>query len=124
MKGPMHNSKQPLNPTCILLLPTIPAHSCTVCWPKLPRVMLFFFYLKSLFVCLGAFKKILKMLAQWFNTSSPTLKANQKEPVNEAEKSPLNIYVYVTHSSTLVFVIFCYNTPDLGYITISVSPSH
>lgn len=85
---------------------------------------IFFFYLKSLFVCLGAFKKILKMLAQWFNTSSPTLKANQKEPVNEAEKSPLNIYVYVTHSSTLVFVIFCYNTPDLGYITISVSPSH
>lgn len=31
------------------------------------------------------------MLAQWFNTSSPILKANQKEPVNEAEKSPLNI---------------------------------
>lgn len=53
-------------------------------------VMLFFFFL-SLFVCLWAYKKILKMLAQWFNTSSPTLKANQKEPVNEAEKSPLNI---------------------------------
>lgn len=66
-------------------------------------------------MCLGAFKKILKMLAQWFNTSSPTL-ANQKEPVNEAEKSLLNIYVYVTHSSTLVFVIFCCNT--------SVFPSH
>lgn len=71
-------------------------------------------------MCLGAFKKILKMLAQWFNTSSPTLKANQKEPVNEAEKSPLNIYVYVTHSSTLVFVIFCYNTSVSHHIKPSV----
>lgn len=64
-------------------------------------------------MCLGTFKKILKMLAQWFNTYRPTLKANQIDLVNEAEESPLNIYVYVKHSSALVFVIFCYNTPDL-----------
>lgn len=63
------------------------------------------------------------MLAQWFNTSSPKLKANQKEPVIEAEKSPLNIYVYVKHSSTLVFVIFCYNTPDLVQCPHHIKPS-